>query len=125
MDQMQSIRSFVTGEIIQMRNIHGIGNDDFCDMTQTHSFNGHHHRHSRRKKRDSIKQAYFEDLNELCKIIRDGIEYPKLLHGLYYRPTHGFDFTFFVLYEEFVNRMYSCVHKMESLDQIDQLESLY
>jgi len=118
-DHTNTIRSFVTGESLQMRNeqshIHRNMNEDS---------DKHHRRHSR-KKRDVVKEAYFEDLNELCKIIRDGIGCPKMLYGLFGRPVHGFDSSLFVKYEEFVNRMYCCVEKMESLEEIDDLESLY
>ncbi|ETO22108.1 hypothetical protein RFI_15094 [Reticulomyxa filosa] len=123
-DQISNIRSFVTGEIIQTRD-HAYNGDMDKDYKQEMLSEEYGHRHGRRHKLDFIKKAYFEDLNELCKIIRDGIGYPKILHGLYCRPTDGFDSTFFAKYQEFANQMFLCVEKMENLEQIDMLKSLF
>jgi len=58
-------------------------------------------RHKKRKHRNHEKKFLFQSLHQLYLNVFDAVGYPKLLHGLYYRPKSGYDNEMFVQYEAF------------------------
>ena len=63
----------------------------------------HRRRHGRHK--DPSKDIYFEELYQLCKDLRDGVGYPKILQGVYHRPKQNFDSSLFTKYENYIENM--------------------
>ena len=81
---------------------------------QHQSYHSQSHHRRKRKHKHREKQIYFTELHNIQKTIFDGIEYPKLLHGLYHRPNTGYDSSLFVKYEDYVESLFRHIEKTQN-----------
>lgn len=82
-------------------------------QVQHQSYHSQSHHRRKRKHKNREKQIYFTELHNIQKTIFDGIEYPKLLHGLYHRPQNGYDSSLFVRYEDYVESLFRHIEKVQ------------